>query len=190
MNIDIIKKSEQKTTRWTGGATTELAIHPGGSSYTERNFLWRLSVASIENAESTFTVLPGVARVLMVLEGSLTLQHPGQYTVTLEKFDKDTFSGDEDTVSFGRAMDFNLMTRGTTSGKVEGFSVAENETKDISVSTPITAFYVYKGQIAAVTKNEKYLLDAGDLMLVKEKGMQIELKGMQPTDLAVARINL
>ncbi len=81
-----------------------------GGGYAERNFVWRVSSARVETEESEFTALPGIARCLMVLDGTLHLRHEGHYDVDLGRFAQDNFSGSWTTHSRGRVTDFNLMT--------------------------------------------------------------------------------
>ena len=64
---------------WSGGTTTELFIYPEGATYEDRNFKFRLSIATVESETSEFTPLAGVKRTLMLLHGELTLKHEGQY---------------------------------------------------------------------------------------------------------------
>lgn len=115
---EIIRKEDQKTSQWSGGTTTELFLYPPEGSYASRNFLFRLSSAYCEDAESVFTILPGVRRILMVLDGRITLCHNGKRKVTLEKGDQDHFTGDETTKSKGGCVDFNLMLKDGTEGNL------------------------------------------------------------------------
>lgn len=115
--MEVIRCSEQRTSTWTGGTTTEIAIYPKDAVYSRRDFLWRISSATVEANESDFTVLPGFQRLIMVLGGELTLEHVGHHRVRLLPFEQDAFSGDWVTRSKGRATDFNVMlARGCTAG--------------------------------------------------------------------------
>jgi environmental stress-induced protein Ves len=109
--IHIIRKSELQTNLWAGGTTTELFIFPRPATYKKMDFDFRISTATIEVDKSIFTSLKGVQRTLMVLEGTLELLHKNHYAITLEPFQKDSFRGDWETISRGRAVDFNLMVR-------------------------------------------------------------------------------
>lgn len=106
----IIRKGELPVSPLERGTTTQLAIWPEGAVYAERNFVWRVSSARVETQESEFTSLPGVARCLMVLDGTLHLEHEGRYETELVQFAQDNFSGSWTTRSRGRVTDFNLMT--------------------------------------------------------------------------------
>ena len=105
----LITQEELKTTRWSGGTTTQLAIYPPLANYSKRNFQWRLSSAVVEDPTSTFTTLPGVARILLILEGSLQLHHAQQGDYHLNTYQQNSFWGDWHTTSQGKVTDFNLM---------------------------------------------------------------------------------
>ena len=73
--IQLYRKEHFTAARWAGGTTTQLLILPPDGSYAERTFWVRLSTATVEQARSTFTPLPGIQRELMVLAGSVVLEH-------------------------------------------------------------------------------------------------------------------
>lgn len=159
MVIDIIKKSELQTSRWTGGTTTELFIFPKSATYKKLDFDFRISSATIEVDASTFTSLKGVQRTLMVLAGSLELMHKNRHTTVLEPFQQDAFMGDWETISRGRAVDFNVMVRDPKlSGNVQALSI--ECTSSITFDADQHGFiYLYKGNALL---NEKIELSCGD----------------------------
>ncbi len=112
------KCSEYNTSNWSGGTTTELGIGPEGSRYADRDFLWRISSATVELEESTFTALPDYDRIIMTLEGDIDLCHNGGEWLHLRAFETHSFDGGDDTVSKGKVIDFNLMTRKGAAGGV------------------------------------------------------------------------
>lgn len=105
------------TTQWSGGTTTQLAIAPKGALYADRNFLWRVSSATVELDESDFTALPDYHRFISTVRGNMTLSHNGGAELTLHPGDVHAFDGGDETRSKGRCTDFNLMVR---KGKAEG----------------------------------------------------------------------
>jgi len=109
-SIRIIRKSEGKVSTWSGGTTTQLYIYPGNAVYADRNFRWRLSSAKVAADESTFTPLPGISRILMIIEGEVEIEHQGHHRTVLKAFEKDSFSGDWTTICKGKAADYNLET--------------------------------------------------------------------------------
>lgn len=119
----IIRKDELRPAAWSGGETTQLAIYPAGASYADRNFLWRVSTATVDVEKSEFTPLPEVSRILMILEGEMRLVHDSSQTIALRRFEQDSFSGGTHTISIGRARDFNLMIKEGCTGTIEALEL-------------------------------------------------------------------
>lgn len=174
-NVKIIKKQGQKTFKWTGGKTTQLYIYPENSSYEKRNFKWRVSSATIEVEESKFAKLPNVERKLMVLDGDLVLNHDNKREINLKKFDVDSFRGDVDTKSYGKAIDFNLMTNKDCKGdleylKLESNIVLEYEKNNNDYKYRFDCFYSIDNCFDILLETGKILsIEAGDLLLIKTK---------------------
>ena len=114
-----LNSTNYKTTQWSGGETTELFIFPEESDFKERDFLYRLSIATIQVSSSDFTPLPNINRTLLLLEGELKLIHENHHESFLMPFSQDSFQGGWKTHSIGIAKDFNLMTRQGCSGTIE-----------------------------------------------------------------------
>lgn len=83
MTLTHLTPADYVTTQWSGGATTQLAIAPKGAVYADRDFLWRLSSATVELDESDFTPLPAYDRVISTLRGYMVLAHNGGERLTL-----------------------------------------------------------------------------------------------------------
>lgn len=114
METEIRNSSQYKTTDWSGGHTTELYIFPENGDYGRRDFLIRISSATVETKESRFTKLPGIRRELMILDGEMKLIHEGRRIRMMKPYDVDSFFGDWETLSHGNSKtvrDFNLMAR-------------------------------------------------------------------------------
>lgn len=174
-SIELIKLSGQHTSAWSGGTTTQIAIYPKNAVYSNRNFQWRLSSAKVELEESVFTSLPGIQRVIMVIEGEMRLLHEGHHSVYLRPFEQDTFSGNWLTKSFGKVRDFNLMLAQDTDGALSVITVPEASDiqisglpgRDSEMSNKTTALYCVDGKVS-VLLNEKnsYQLHEGDVLLI------------------------
>lgn len=172
--MQIIQFEELKTNEWSGGTTTELFIFPKTSSYKKMDFDFRISTATIEIERSTFTKLPGVKRTLMVLNGTLELEHKGQHSTILEAYEKDNFSGDWETTSGGIAEDFNLMIRNEN---LNGFvrHIQLSKKKSLSLQTEKHGFiFIHKGTIAL---NDEFQLTSGDSIYFNEKDA-VTLQGL------------
>lgn len=174
--IKIIKKEQQKTTTWSGGTTTQLAIYPEDADYGKRNFLWRLSTATVEAEESVFTSLPGIDRIIMILKGEIVLEHEGRYKKVLGKFDQDSFSGSWVTKSIGQAVDFNLMMKEGCQGRLEAIILAKDEVKNITFekkeefSCSVQAIYIVAGSVVLqLPERDPIQLQQGDMILISDK---------------------
>lgn len=168
--IRLIQKHEHKTSQWSGGTTTQLMIYPEDAQYSERNFLWRISSAKVEIEESTFTYLPGIQRIIMIINGCMTLEHEGHHSVTLAPFQQDTFMGDWTTTSVGKVTDFNLMMAEGCEGRLESIVLKENEEAQISLGEGTKknhrmteVFYLVEGTVAVEVQGKKLQLQEEDL---------------------------
>lgn len=118
--------SDVRSTRWSGGTTTQLAIAPEGADYGRRDFLWRVSSAVVELEESDFTPLPDYRRLIATLEGEISLRHNGGESLRLRPFAVHAFDGADATRCVGRCRDFNLMLRkGAAEGEMEALILGD-----------------------------------------------------------------
>lgn len=110
--MDIIRYASLKPAPWAngGGVTRQLAAGPSGSG---ADWDWRISIAEVAKA-GPFSPLPGIDRIITVIEGELIALSVDGAEQALEKFRPFRFSGDSDTsasLPTGALMDLNLMTR-------------------------------------------------------------------------------
>ena len=170
MKITKITSAEQMVSRWSGGTTTQLAIFPPQAVYADRDFLWRLSSAVVELPESDFTPLPDYDRILLILDGELTLSHDGGEEYTLHTLEQTRFDGASHTYSRGQVTDFNLMMRkGRCTGQIGvrkpksncGYGEVLSEEYDTRL------FYCVSGEITANIGAELFHLSAGDALLLE-----------------------
>jgi environmental stress-induced protein Ves len=186
MQLNLTKKEQLQVSKWTGGTTTQLAIFPKEAVYKSLDFTFRISTATIDVEESTFTSLPNVNRVIMVLDGELTIQHKNKYTKHLKKFDTDNFSGNWETTSIGKVTDFNAMTCGSAKASTAGFFLEEKFIKEILLKADVVAVYVSVGEIVIENKN----LSQGDIMLIRKENNdeKITLTAKQISEIAITEI--
>lgn len=115
MKILHLTAADFRTSTWSGGTTTELFLYPENGDYARRDFLLRISSATVDLEESDFTLLDGVERYITPLQGSFTLTHPGEKPVVLAALAAPyRFRGDIPTHCVGKATDYNLMLKGCT----------------------------------------------------------------------------
>ena len=111
---------QMQTSTWSGGTTTQICIYPREAKYADRQFLWRISSATVDLAESDFTPLPDYDRYISTLQGEIELTHGQKPSIRLKPFEIHGFSGAEDTHCVGICRDFNLMLRrGAAEGSME-----------------------------------------------------------------------
>jgi len=191
MTIDILKAADFKTTKWAGGSTTELYIYPPSANYTTGDFNFRISSAKVEVEGSNFTILPEVSRQLMVLYGSITVSHKNHHAIKLNKNDIDSFDGSWETKSVGTCVDFNLMTKGNTKGKISSVCILANKNVNFQLDSncEFIIFYAYEGKLQFHFNSEKRSLNRGELLVIRYPIHEvIKLQSSENCALAVVHI--
>ena len=197
--IQLYRKEHFTAARWAGGTTTQLLILPPDGSYAERTFWVRLSTATVEQARSTFTPLPGIQRELMVLAGSVVLEHRGHHTAALRPYQSDRFDGGWETVSEGVATDLNLMCQNGATGSLTHLPLTAGSETELGAGEQL-ALYCAAGSetelgageqlalyCAAVCRGELIELWPGDLLYTDEACL---LRAAADADLVAARFAL
>jgi len=108
MKITKISKDTLIPTIWDGGETFEYYIYPENALYANRDFLFRISAATITKVPSTFTKFKNYQRFLVMLDNDLNINNNGKeesYTPN-DVFKFDSNSG---ITSYTKGNDFNLM---------------------------------------------------------------------------------
>ena len=170
MKYKVLKKVDYVTTKWTGGDTTELYIYPEHSSYEKRDFLFRISSATVNLEKSIFTELDGVSRKLMLLSGKMELVHKDKYNKKLKPFEQDSFKGNWNTESYGKARDFNLMTRLNCEGKLEAIRLLPGLDFSLDFNTQeakesIEVLYNLEADIKLSIEGQELLLEKEDSII-------------------------
>lgn len=172
MMFELYKKEDYEVGTWAGGTTTQLAIYPVGADYKKRDFLWRLSSATVDLEESDFTPLPDYDRTLIVLDGEVVIVHKGVRAIRLRQYEQDRFSGAYDTKSYGCIVDFNLMVRKGSEGFCEVITLKEEitplEIKDyIECDCMCQGFYCAEGFAVIEFGEESLLVKQGELLVTE-----------------------
>ena len=177
--------------KWSGGTTTQVAIAPEGAVYADRDFLWRISSASVDLDESDFTTLPDYHRWISTLKGGMTLSHEGGEKIVLAPYEVHQFDGGVDTHSWGRCTDFNLMLRkGKCRGEICGLHLSAGKGRTIlgeEEDCGQTALLIFCGQGACtVTEGtECVLLHEGESVLAEGA---VEITAADAAALMIARV--
>lgn len=157
------------TTQWSGGSTTQLVIAPEGAVYADRDFLWRVSSATVELEESDFTALPDYWRCISTVRGDMTLTHNGGAPLTLHPGEVHEFDGGDDTHSVGRCTDFNLMLRkDRAAGHMGSLFLSPGRTRySAGDETEELLLFCAEGSCAVTAKDETVRLSAGEAALLR-----------------------
>lgn len=191
MNIDICKAEDFKTTKWSGGSTTELYIHPPSANYATGDFNFRISSATVEIENSDFTILAGVSRQLMILKGSIILSHKNHHEKQLNKMEIDCFDGQWETSAVGTCVDFNLMTKGNTEGKISSVCVSADKNLNFTLDATceFIIFYAYEGKLQCYFGSEMRDLNQGELMVIHHpRNEVVALQSSENCEMAVVHI--
>ena len=163
-----------RTSTWSGGTTTELFLYPENGSYANRDFILRISSATVDLDESDFTSLEGVERYITPLQGGFTLSHPDGNSVVLAPLAAPyRFWGHTPTHCVGKATDFNLMLKGCA-GRME------LHRNFAPIQAGFNSFYPTEST-CFILDGQRYEMAAGDLLVIfsQEEG-QLSL-GNAPT---------
>lgn len=194
MTITHITPADFVTSQWSGGETRQLAIAPAGAVYADRDFLWRISSATVDLEESVFTALPDYDRYIATLKGSIRVSHDGGEELTLVPYAIHRFDGGADTQSWGRCVDFNLMLR---KGKCEGCLTALRLAENVRVTLPRAydsgaqhSLLVYCGEGGAVlhADGRSVSLARGEAVLVEDPAGELVLESTDMSALMAAEM--
>jgi len=108
MNISLFPKKDCKASIWSGGLTYEYMIYPRTANYTDRDFVFRISSATIEEVPSKFTKFKGYYRYLVMLDNSLHVEI-NKEEKSYEKYEIMEFNSDDEVTSYTKGIDFNWM---------------------------------------------------------------------------------
>lgn len=186
MSVQQFTAEGRTTIRWASGTSTELFIHPSDGSFAERRFLFRISTATVEAEESTFTFFEGITRHLMILKGQLELIHEGRYTKHLAPYDQDVFSGEWSTRSKGKVTDFNLMLKEGANGSLAYQRIAPGNSASFTATTDYYFVFLASGTAALSTGSTAR---TGDLLRIG-KETALSLQAQEPCDLVIIEVSL
>jgi len=193
MQFQKVEKSSYKTTTWAHGETTEFYIFPKESNYEQREFLWRVSSATVTSDTSEFTALFGVKRWIMPFDAPLFLTHTHNgkplYSITLNPYESHCFKGDWATQSRGKARDFNLMLKEGAYGIVKPVKLISTGPKDLGhlfqeafdERLPLAehqltlGFYSLENDFAIETLEDSFSCTGGEMMFIHYTMEEVDL---------------
>lgn len=188
MKYDIKNLNNITPSTWAGGKTYEILIGGKGKDYAKRDFSYRVSSATVDLEESTFSDLPMVNRYITTIKGSMKLEHLSPMTnkkieeLSLEPFDVHFFDGGLKTISYGKVQDFNLMIdKVSAGGDMKSYKYSDDEVvikdtehKDYGLEVKFVVFCA-TGKVEIKNTNQE--LNANDY-IIDENGDELILKAM------------
>ncbi|MBU5669838.1 HutD family protein [Peptoniphilus sp. MSJ-1] len=120
--MKFIKRDEFKDSKWSGGVTTEVFIYPEEASVSEKNFDLRISTATCELEESTYTPYNGFYRYITPIDNVMNIKTRGE-EYELNPYEVLFFDGDAQTKSSGDVRDFNLIIKKGVHAKMYSLNI-------------------------------------------------------------------
>lgn len=162
MNIHVLHKENSKASVWSGGLTYEYIIYPKTAQYTDRDFIFRISSATIEETPSEFTKFKGYYRYLVMLDNRLNIEINKEKR-TYEKYEIMEFNSDDDVTSYTKGIDFNWMV----SEKVSHHKLIITKSKQHYNAQII---FLFSLDTTVIKINEKqYDLKSYDLLVIENQ---------------------
>ena len=182
--IEYYRKADFKKSLWSGGETMELLLLPHGTSYKERNFLARLSSATLAESSSVFTHLERIRRFITPITHPFLLEVNGKTPFLLFPFEVFEFSGSDDVRSYGMSVDFNLMLSEDRSGgwmkTLKKCSIDEKNTEKNAMQKSELhlekddVFWMFSYfQNKVILDDEEYEMDEYSLLVAKDTSKDI-----------------
>lgn len=166
LKISQLHKDTITPTNWSGGKTYEYFIYPKDSQYNQRNFLVRISSATIEDTPSVFTKFDYYQRYLVMLTNDLKV-NINQQDKLYPKGELFKFQSSDEVLSYSQGDDFNLML----SQSVSSHYIEVNRG---SIEMMYNLVFVFAMEDTSVLIDEKkYLLSANDLLVVESDGTHL-----------------
>jgi len=191
-----ILPSDFVVSNWSGGTTSQIAIGPQNAQYAERDFLWRLSTATVNVQESDFTMLPDYSRYISLLKGKIHLSHDGGKVLSLSPYEIHAFDGGSATHSEGTCVDFNLMLqKGACKGNLFCLHLAENTEMTIPTDPctndyrHTTIVYAAKGSGTLSAGTTSQVFSCKEAVMVSEFFAPLLLKSRESSIFMIAEID-
>ncbi len=200
MSVTLLRAADYVESHWSGGSTCQMAIFPANAAYADRDFIWRLSSATVELAESDFTPLPAYQRLIATLSGEIKLAHDGGEAFSLSPFVVHAFDGGVATHSQGQCTDFNIMVRKPAcSGNLQALKLTANSQVSLYPAVDSTAdnsqqhwaiVYCYQGSVLCRVSGQELTLTANETLLLDEADAHqlLELHAQTASELMLAKI--
>ena len=182
MKLEIKNLKELPFTTWSGGTTTQLFIKPENFTVKD-DFDIRISSATIDPGDSTFSDFSKYNRFLTILDGWIDIAHPGEEEESckgkrLEKHIPYYFDGAIKTTSSSpvKVIDFNVIWKKSLSGiEVNIFDFSKNTELGLKNGEYFIFSLENNGEI--VLFGDKFNFLKGDFIKINLSDVKIEVEG-------------
>jgi environmental stress-induced protein Ves len=162
MNIQLLPKKSSKASIWSGGLTYEYMIHPKTANYADRDFVFRISSATIEQVPSEFTKFKDYHRYLVMLDNSLDIEVNKEKKL-YKKYEIMEFNSDDEVTSYTSGTDFNWMV----SEKISHHKLSITNSNQNCTAEMVILFSL---DTTVITINEKpYHVEPYDLLVIENE---------------------
>ncbi|RXM42593.1 HutD family protein [Flavobacterium sp. YO12] len=162
MNIRLLSKKDSKASVWSGGLTYEYMIYPKSANYADRDFIFRISSATIEESPSEFTKFKGYYRYLVMLDNNLDIEI-NKEKKTYKKYEIMEFNSDDEVTSYTKGIDFNWMVS-------ENISHHKLAITNRNQNCNAQILLLFSLQTTVIAINEKsYSLEPYDLLVIENQ---------------------
>ena len=170
MHLRTFSKKELIPAVWSGGLTYEYVISPLNAEYNTRNFIFRISSATIDQIPSEFTAFKGFHRYLVMLDNTLTVTINGEQQV-YQKDEIMQFASCDTVISYSKGTDFNWMI----SDKIKNHGMKITKEQQ-NISDSIIILFALSATTVKVMGIE-HIIELHDLLVVennKKEAIQFE----------------
>lgn len=171
MQYTIYREEDYKVTPQMGGETKELVMFPKTAEYIERDFIWRLSLDTVNAEEGTFSKMTDYDRVMLLMEGETVLSYENQRVARLAPLEQDRFDGAWKTKSFGSFSGISLMVRKGCEGYMDLlFPKEEADTTPVFTESEKPnaehALYCSEGYCVVNYEGESIMIRSGQTLVI------------------------
>ena len=168
----IIKAEEMQKLLWSGGSKVDIYTFPENATSDDDNFIFSIGSATVDVEKSNFTFFKNCNRIIMTLDNPLTLIHNQGNPIYLEAYEPHSFSGEDETISFGKVSDYNLlMDRDLCEGSMQvllmtpGSKLYPSLTSGTKQNT-VEVYYCCQGAVSVLFNDTAEILNEKDALIV------------------------
>ncbi|MCI8348655.1 MAG: HutD family protein [Firmicutes bacterium] len=165
----ILKRHDQQPVcKWFGGVTRQFAIYPEGrEGATAFDYDFEITSSTMDYPETEYTIYEGYDRILMIIDGKVTLNHGDGSVADLKKYDYDMFAGNMKTSSKGIATDYEMMISEENKGLIRIFESDSEKAivdikKDMDYELTYCGFYCDGDDCLIAVNEQRFRLSHGD----------------------------